>query len=77
MVKTKAMETFLENYSTSINKSVTEAAQQIMDSLGGIPMNRMAEPKEIANLVRFLVSDKAEYITGANLLIDGGTFPTV
>lgn len=77
MVRTTAMETFLQGYAHSIGKTVAEAAQQIMDGLGGVPLNRLAEPEEIASLVVFLVSDGAGYITGANMLVDGGTFPTV
>jgi len=77
MVRTTAMETFLESYAQSIDKTVSEAAQQIMDGLGGVPMNRLAEPGEIANMVAFLVSDGAGYITGANMLVDGGTYPAV
>lgn len=77
MVRTTAMETFLESYSQSIGKTVAEASQQIMDGLGGVPMNRLAEPEEIANMVAFLVSDGAGYITGANMFVDGGTFPAV
>jgi NAD(P)-dependent dehydrogenase (short-subunit alcohol dehydrogenase family) len=77
MVRTTAMETFLQNYAQSIGKTVTEAAQQIMDGLGGVPLNRLAEPEEIASLVAFLVSDGAAYITGANMLADGGTYPAV
>lgn len=37
-----------------------------------IPMGRLAEPKEIANLVEFLISEKNTYITGTNIIIDGG-----
>jgi len=77
MVRTAAMETFLESYAQTIGKTGAEAAQQIMDGLGGVPMNRLAEPDEIANMVAFLVSDGASYITGANMLVDGGTFPAV
>ena len=77
MVRTTAMESFLESYAQSIGKTVAEAAQQIMDGLGGVPMNRLAKPEEIANMVAFLVSDGAGYITGANMLVDGGTYPAV
>lgn len=77
MVRTTAMETFLQSYAQSIGKTVTEAAQQIMDGLGGVPINRLAEPEEIASLVAYLVSDGAAYITGANILADGGTYPAV
>lgn len=38
-----------------------------------IPMKRFAEPKEIAKLVTFLLSDAASYITGEHVVIDGGS----
>lgn len=37
-----------------------------------IPLGRLGKPKEIANLVEFLVSEKNSYMTGAVIVIDGG-----
>ncbi|MBK8973254.1 MAG: SDR family oxidoreductase [Hahellaceae bacterium] len=37
-----------------------------------IPLGRLATPEEIARLVRFLCSDENTYITGQNIVIDGG-----
>jgi NAD(P)-dependent dehydrogenase (short-subunit alcohol dehydrogenase family) len=37
-----------------------------------VPLNRMGTPEDIAPAVSFLLSDRASYITGHNLLVDGG-----
>lgn len=53
------------------------ARQALMDSLGGIPIRRPAQPSEVAELVAFLASPRAASITGTEYIIDGGTVPTV
>ncbi|MBE9461380.1 SDR family oxidoreductase [Dyadobacter subterraneus] len=75
--KTQAMATFLEDLAKSAGISVEQMSQNLMERLGGIPLGRMADPKETAELVNFLVSPRASYITGANYIIDGGNFPVV
>ena len=38
-----------------------------------VPMGRVADPIEIASAVFFLASDEASFVTGASLIVDGGT----
>ena len=37
-----------------------------------IPAGRLAKSEEIANVVEFLISDKASFVTGTNFVVDGG-----
>lgn len=61
----------LKNLANGSELSPEEINQNIADMS---PMHRIAEPKDIANLALFLVSDKAEFITGISINVDGGTY---
>ena len=52
------------------HEAVPEAVRE--DRLSRIPLARFARPAEIANAVLFLASDEASFITGAELVVDGG-----
>src|SRR6476659_4519097 len=55
------------------NISIDQARVQIMESIGGIPLGAPGRPADVGELVAFLVSDRAAYITGAEYVIDGGS----
>ena len=44
----------------------------INESIKNIPLKRVCEPSEIANVALFLASDLSSYITGQTLKVDGG-----
>jgi 3-oxoacyl-[acyl-carrier protein] reductase len=49
-----------------------DAEQMLAETAAGSPMKRMGEPEELAALVAFLASERAGYITGATIQVDGG-----
>jgi len=77
MVKTGAADTYLQAAAAEAGTSVAEATENLMKDQGGIPMGRLAQPQDVAELVGFLVSPRGSYLTGANYIIDGGTHPMV
>ena len=76
-IETKAAARMIEGLAETNRTDLETARQGLIDSLGGIPMNRPGTPEEVAELVAFLVSDRARYINGTEVVIDGGTIPTV
>ena len=50
--------------------------RNLQELAAGIPMRRLASPAEVAWCVHFLASERASYVTGANLPVDGGNDAT-
>jgi len=42
-----------------------------------IPLGRVGSPEEFANMVVFLVSERASYVTGATIQVDGGLIRSI
>lgn len=76
-INTSASKAMMERIAESSNCTIEEATKSVMDALGGIPMGRPAQPEEIAEFIGFLVSPRANYLTGTEFVIDGGTIPTI
>lgn len=83
MTKTLALECGLDNIRVnSVHPGVTETDIQKVaraDAAGdssaiaaAVPLGRTAEPDELGSAIAFLLSDDASYITGTELIVDGG-----
>ncbi len=71
---TERARTLAEQTAEARNVSLDEIWAETTSS---VPLKRMIQPGEIADLAAFLVSDRARSITGAEILIDGGKSPCI
>lgn len=76
-IETEASVAFAERMGADAGTDYEGGKKMVMDWLGGIPVGRPATPKEVADLITFLVSPRAASVSGSEHVIDGGTVPTV
>lgn len=57
---------------TPLTESVLSQPDRLEKILARTPMARVGQPEEVASLVAFLAMDKSSYITGQNIIVDGG-----
>ncbi len=76
-IMTESSVAMLERLQAANGGTVEDARKVVLDALGGIPLGRAAEPREVADLIAYLASERAAAIHGAEFIIDGGTVRTV
>lgn len=80
---TKALSIELAQYNIMVNSvspgftmteltKTTNTKEQLVELAGRVAAHRLAEPQEQANVVAFLCSEQCSYMTGQNLVVDGG-----
>lgn len=57
---------------TVMTRALTDEVRNVL--IGQIPMGRLGMPEDVANVVRFLASDEAAYITGQVIHVNGGMY---
>lgn len=76
-IMTSASTAMMQRIAERSGGTLEQATDGVMHALGGIPIGRPARPEEVAELVGFLVSSRAAYLTGTEYVLDGGTIPTI
>ena len=76
-IMTEGADEFLGRVQAANGGTLEDARQLVLAGLGGIAIGRGAEPFEVAEAIAFLASDRASSIHGSELVVDGGTVPTV
>lgn len=76
-IMTEGTDVFLTRIQDANGGTLEDARQLVLNGLGGISIGRGAEPLEVAEAIAFLASDRASSIHGSELVVDGGTVPTV
>lgn len=73
-IKTGKFETYMNEFASKTGQSYEEVLAGITV---GIPMGRVGDPKEMAAACAFLCSERASFITGQTIVVDGGEVDTL
>ena len=69
-----ATEQFTSRLEREAELQDVSSGELLEQTLATIPMGRLGQPVEVGDLVAFLASDRAGFVTGASVVVDGGMF---
>ncbi len=75
-IVTEGAVSHLQQMADSQGVGIEDVEQQIVDHLK-VPMGRPGEPGDVAEMIAFLASGRAKWLTGAQFRVDGGIIPVV
>ncbi|AGJ52643.1 3-oxoacyl-[acyl-carrier protein] reductase [Streptomyces sp. PAMC 26508] len=75
-VATEGATAHLKHMAEKQGITTEEVTRQIVDHLN-VPMGRPGDPEDVAEMIAFLASSRAKWLTGAQFRVDGGIIPTV
>jgi NAD(P)-dependent dehydrogenase (short-subunit alcohol dehydrogenase family) len=76
-IATSLAEQRIEQIRQDIGGTRDQAVAELIKGIGGVPLGRPGDPAEVAELIAFLASDASSYITGTEIVIDGGNLQTL
>jgi 3-oxoacyl-[acyl-carrier protein] reductase len=68
---------FADSLQDQAEKLGRDPEELLQEATAGIPMKRLGKPEEVGDLVAFLASERSCFLTGTNVVIDGGKLQTL
>ena len=76
-IETQGASGLIDRVAENLGVERDEARTEVMNGLGRIPAGRPGRPDEVGETIAFLVSDRASFLVGAEIAVDGGTLPSI